>query len=215
MISFEPPFEWWATVRAPKIWFRKSIFRRGDRFTVLSREPIAAPGCSRFSFIASAMTGASASALRPPPLPEPEVAQANLTQAEPISEFLTDDDILAALDRLPTDFRAIVLIVDAEDFSYKDASQILSIPLGTVNVPIEPWKKAAEGAVGRGCPALRTNGCQGRGVNPTPPNNRLKDAVNNVPVPDDLVASVRSLIRAQASLSGAWNSLKSRFSRLV
>jgi hypothetical protein len=52
-------------------------------------------------------------------------------------------------------------------------------------------------------------------VNPTPPNNCLKDAVNNVPVPDDLVASVRSQIRAQASLSGAWNPLKSRFSRLV
>jgi hypothetical protein len=52
-------------------------------------------------------------------------------------------------------------------------------------------------------------------VNPTPPNNRLKDAVNNVPVPDDLVASVRSQIRAQASLSRAWNPLKSRFSRLV
>lgn len=33
-------------------------------------------------------------------------------------------------------------------------------------------------------------------MNPTPPNNRLKDAVNNVPVPDDLVASVRSQIRA-------------------
>src|SRR5580692_5381680 len=70
--------------------------------------------------------------LRSPPLPEPEVAQANLTQAAPISEFLTDDDILAALDRLPADFRAIVLIVDVEEFSYKDVSQILSIPLGTV-----------------------------------------------------------------------------------
>jgi RNA polymerase sigma-70 factor, ECF subfamily len=46
--------------------------------------------------------------LRSPPLPEPEVAQAKLTQAEPISEFLTDDDILAAPDRLPADFRAIV-----------------------------------------------------------------------------------------------------------
>jgi hypothetical protein len=36
-------------------------------------------------------------------------------------------------------------------------------------------------------------------VNPTPPNNRLKDAVNNVPVPDDLAARVRRQIRAQAS----------------
>jgi len=31
--------------------FRKAILKRGNRFTILSREPIAAPGCSRFSFI--------------------------------------------------------------------------------------------------------------------------------------------------------------------
>ena len=68
-----------------------------------------------------------------PPLFESDVvAHTNLTHAEPISEFLTDEDILDALDRLPADFRGIVLIVDVEEFSYKEASQILSIPVGTV-----------------------------------------------------------------------------------
>jgi RNA polymerase sigma-70 factor (ECF subfamily) len=71
--------------------------------------------------------------LRFPSRHEYEAAtEANLPYIEPIPERLTDDDILAAIDRLPTRFRAIVLIVDVEEFSYKEASQILSIPLGTV-----------------------------------------------------------------------------------
>jgi hypothetical protein len=41
-------------------------------------------------------------------------------------------------------------------------------------------------------------------VNPTPPNkNRLKDAVNSVPVLDDLEARVRALIHAEKLRSGA------------
>ncbi len=71
--------------------------------------------------------------LRFPLLQDSEVvAEANLVYVEPIPELLTDDDVLLALDRLPADFRAIVLIVDVEEFSYKEASQILSIPAGTV-----------------------------------------------------------------------------------
>jgi len=50
----------------------------------------------------------------------------------PIPEHLTDKEILAALNRVPQDFRAVVLLVDVEEFSYKDASSILSVPIGTV-----------------------------------------------------------------------------------
>ena len=49
-----------------------------------------------------------------------------------IPEHLTDKEILAALNRVPQDFRAVVLLVDVEEFSYKDASTILSVPIGTV-----------------------------------------------------------------------------------
>lgn len=61
-----------------------------------------------------------------------EFIEANLTQPEPIPEQLTDQDILAALDRIPTDFRAVILMVDVEEFAYKEAAEILSIPIGTV-----------------------------------------------------------------------------------
>lgn len=61
-----------------------------------------------------------------------EFVEANLTQPEPIPEHLTDADILAALDRIPADFRAVILMVDVEEFAYKEAAEILSIPIGTV-----------------------------------------------------------------------------------
>ncbi len=61
-----------------------------------------------------------------------EFIQANLVAAQPIPERLTDEDILAALDAIPADFRAVVLLVDVEEFAYKQASDILSIPIGTV-----------------------------------------------------------------------------------
>jgi RNA polymerase sigma-70 factor (ECF subfamily) len=52
--------------------------------------------------------------------------------AEPILEHLTDGEILWALDRIPQDFRAVVLLVDVDEFSYKEASAILNVPIGTV-----------------------------------------------------------------------------------
>jgi len=51
---------------------------------------------------------------------------------EPIPEYLTDDEILGALDCVPQDFRAAVLLVDVDEFSYKEASGILNVPIGTV-----------------------------------------------------------------------------------
>jgi len=61
-----------------------------------------------------------------------EFLEANLIAAAPLPETLEDEDILAALDRMPADFRSVVLLVDVEEFSYKEASDILTIPIGTV-----------------------------------------------------------------------------------
>jgi len=51
---------------------------------------------------------------------------------EPIPDRITDSDILAALDRLPIHFREARLLVDVEEFSYKEASEILKTPIGTL-----------------------------------------------------------------------------------
>jgi RNA polymerase sigma-70 factor (ECF subfamily) len=50
----------------------------------------------------------------------------------PIPERLTDEGILAALDRVPQPFREVILLVDVEQFAYKEAASILGVPVGTV-----------------------------------------------------------------------------------
>jgi RNA polymerase sigma-70 factor (ECF subfamily) len=45
---------------------------------------------------------------------------------------LTDEDILAALTKVPQDFREVLLLADVQEFSYKEVAQALQIPLGTV-----------------------------------------------------------------------------------
>jgi RNA polymerase sigma-70 factor, ECF subfamily len=61
-----------------------------------------------------------------------EFIESTLTAPEPIRDGITDADILLALDRVPGDFRAVVLLVDVEEFAYKEAAEILGVPIGTV-----------------------------------------------------------------------------------
>lgn len=61
-----------------------------------------------------------------------EYLQDNLTWTPPVNDKLTDEEILAALDEIPPDFKAIVLLVDVEEFAYKEVAEILDIPIGTV-----------------------------------------------------------------------------------
>jgi len=61
-----------------------------------------------------------------------DMAEAQLVAPASIPTSLTDRDILAALDKLPTQFREALLLVDVEDFSYKEASEILQVPIGTI-----------------------------------------------------------------------------------
>lgn len=53
----------------------------------------------------------------------------------PEQEFvnkLLREDIAAAIDALPDDFRLVVMLVDVEGFSYRDAAETLDVPMGTV-----------------------------------------------------------------------------------
>jgi RNA polymerase sigma-70 factor (ECF subfamily) len=51
---------------------------------------------------------------------------------EQIVERLSQDGVVEALASVPHDFRDVLVLVDIGDFSYKDAAQILDIPVGTV-----------------------------------------------------------------------------------
>ena len=61
-----------------------------------------------------------------------DLAEINLVAPDPIPASLTNKDILAALDNIPGQFRAVLILVDVEDFSYKEAGEILRVPIGTV-----------------------------------------------------------------------------------
>lgn len=61
-----------------------------------------------------------------------EFLEDNIIARAPPVDQLTDAQILAALDAIPSEFRAVVLLVDVEEFAYKEVSEILSVPIGTV-----------------------------------------------------------------------------------
>ncbi len=64
---------------------------------------------------------------------EPEDVLAHtIAPPPPIPEHITDEDMLAALAKVPEDYRAVVLLIDVEEFSYKEAAGILNVPIGTV-----------------------------------------------------------------------------------
>ncbi len=55
-----------------------------------------------------------------------------ITPEEALLNTLTKEDILKAIEDLPVEFRAVVVLVLVEGFSYKEAAEILDIPIGTV-----------------------------------------------------------------------------------
>ncbi len=50
----------------------------------------------------------------------------------PVPQQLNDEDVLLALNRLPENFRAVILLADVEEFAYKEIAGILNVPIGTV-----------------------------------------------------------------------------------
>jgi len=47
-------------------------------------------------------------------------------------DMFTDDEVKAALEALPENFRIPVLLADVEGFAYKEIAEMLDIPVGTV-----------------------------------------------------------------------------------
>jgi RNA polymerase sigma-70 factor, ECF subfamily len=51
---------------------------------------------------------------------------------EALLTHLTKQEIHAAIDRLPIDFRMAIVLADLQELSYKEVSEILNVPVGTV-----------------------------------------------------------------------------------
>lgn len=58
--------------------------------------------------------------------------EATLIYQPPVTQHLTDQEIIAALGRLPEPFQAVLLLAVVEEFTYKESAEILQIPIGTV-----------------------------------------------------------------------------------
>lgn len=54
---------------------------------------------------------------------------------------LTDDDVLAALRRLPRTFQEVIILADIEEMSYKEIAAAIDVPIGTVMSRISRGRK--------------------------------------------------------------------------
>lgn len=55
-----------------------------------------------------------------------------LTYEPPVPEHLSDGEILTALGGITEQYREAIVLVDVEEFSYKEVAFILKVPIGTV-----------------------------------------------------------------------------------
>jgi len=58
--------------------------------------------------------------------------ESTLKYEPPVPEHINDEDVLAALEKVPQKYREVVLLSDVQEFSYKEIAETLSIPVGTV-----------------------------------------------------------------------------------
>jgi len=91
-----------------------------------------------------------------------ETAAASLSAEEQFLDLFTDDEVKAALEDLPDNFRLPVLLADVEGFAYREIADILEIPVGTVMSRLHRGRKAMQHAlywfaVDRGLVGAATN----------------------------------------------------------
>jgi RNA polymerase sigma-70 factor (ECF subfamily) len=66
---------------------------------------------------------------------------------EELFEHITDSQVKEAIEALPEQFRMAVLLADVEGFSYKEISEMLDVPIGTVMSRIHRGRKALQKAL--------------------------------------------------------------------
>lgn len=65
------------------------------------------------------------------------------------SQQLRDQELLKALQKVPQFYRAVLLLADVQEFSYKEISDILNIPIGTVMSRLSRGRKSLREALPR------------------------------------------------------------------
>lgn len=83
------------------------------------------------------VSGRRGAARRGPALPLDDEGEDGLVIADPAASATAEGrlvwrDMLAALEALPEEQRAVLLLVGVEDFSYEEAARLTGVPIGTV-----------------------------------------------------------------------------------
>jgi RNA polymerase sigma-70 factor (ECF subfamily) len=76
-----------------------------------------------------------------------EAAAASLSAEDQFLDLFTDDEVKAALEDLPDNFRLPVILADVEGFAYKEIAEMLDIPVGTVMSRLHRGRKAMQRAL--------------------------------------------------------------------
>lgn len=71
-------------------------------------------------------------------------SQLSSSAEDQMLDLFTDDEVKNALESLPEDFRIPVLLSDVDGFSYKEISEMLEIPIGTVMSRLHRGRKAMQ-----------------------------------------------------------------------
>lgn len=61
-----------------------------------------------------------------------EIMESSLIYEPPVPQQISDEDVLLALERVPQQYREVILLADVHEFSYKEIAEMSSVPLGTV-----------------------------------------------------------------------------------
>jgi RNA polymerase sigma-70 factor (ECF subfamily) len=73
-----------------------------------------------------------------------EAVAAGRSAEEEVLDHFTDDEVKAAVEALPEQFRMAVLLADVEGFSYKEIAEILDVPIGTVMSRLHRGRKSLQ-----------------------------------------------------------------------
>jgi RNA polymerase sigma-70 factor (ECF subfamily) len=97
-----------------------------------------------------------------------EEARASRSAEDEMMGFFSEEEVKAAVEALPEQFRLAVLLADVEGFSYKEIASILDIPIGTVMSRLHRGRKnlqkqlyeyaSQQGLITRDAPAAAESG---------------------------------------------------------
>ena len=73
--------------------------------------------------------------------------EASKSAEEEVLSGFVDSDVKQAIEALPENFRLPVLLADVEGFSYKEISEIMDVPIGTVMSRLHRGRKALQKAL--------------------------------------------------------------------